>query len=226
MSNEVTWDPAEAAGLSAADYELYGPEGAATLQKMQNLYDPRADLYGVDNIPVEEPQKAPEAASALEGTNTPEEQKEPAQELTEASEDASGFLESDFRKEMVTQLGSDEAFDSIMTTVEGAGDEVVKAFLDSAVSEDTSYAQEVTEWAKHAQDAGASVTEGVTVSAFSESEAADISSASEYGADLVGLNRQLVAGEISKTQLIKHVATNPALLREAVRLRNMNLLTF
>lgn len=231
MRNEVTWDPAEAAGLSAADFELLGPDGAATLQRMQNLNDPRADLYGINNLPTEEPQKAPQAVSTQDDTTQPKDDLEPVQELPEGSQDVPDdvhpFLESNFRVDKISQLnGGAEEFDSLMARIENAGDEVIQAFMDSALSDDPSYADSVFAWSKHAEEAGADLTDGVEVSSISEADAADLISASEYGEDIVALNKQLVSGQISKADLIQRVATDPALLREAVRLRNLGKLSF
>ena len=224
---EVTWDPAEAAGLSAADYELLGPNGAAVLQQYNNHLT--AD-------PLTGPQTAPEQPQSTQEPTTPEEGKEPAQELPEASEEeskpfkaeeaAESFFETDYAKSKAAEFGGEEVFGELIDRINELGDDAITAaFLESAAG-DGIYAEEVLSWAKVANDAGAGLSADVEPSLFTDEIQNDLRHASEHAEEFINLNKGYVSGEISKTALIEHVMVTPGLLQEAQKLRSLGLISF
>ena len=173
-----------------------------------------------DLLAGETPAKAPESVS-----EEPKEEVDP--ETPEEAEEApqSDFKDSDFNKSLVNELGAEETDELYQIVNDGAGDDVLEAFMESA-NGDGEYASQVIDWARNVKASGAAPTAGLEASAIDESTAQQIIGASEFGEEILQLNQQVSSGQMSKAQLFQEVMGNPALMAEAVRLRNSNLLQF
>lgn len=168
--------------------------------------------------PSEAPVSPQEQPKEVVDTNTPEADEEPSEEQPE-------LLESDFNRALVNQLGAAKV-DALYETVNNCGDEdVIEAFMES-VQGDGQYANEVLDWARLATDAGATPDPEAEYSTFSEENITAIRNESPYADEIIALNQKLNSGEISQAQLFQQVLQDPALMAEAVKLRNANIISF
>lgn len=167
---------------------------------------------------------APQEPVVANDPTTPEETLEPSEELTEPSEDT--YTESDFNRSLVNELGSDKV-NQLYEVINSCEDEdVIQAFLESSQGEDHTYANELIDWARLATDAGATPDPEAEYSSFSEENITAIRNESPYADEIISLNQKLNSGEISQAQLFQQVMQDPALMAEAVKLRNANIISF
>ena len=233
--------------LNVGDVELRGPSAIRTFGEAEPVAAPapatleevtsalrqaqlRGDTAAVGLLSAQQDDlingvyTAPEEQPTQNDTTPTEEEVEAPEADPEASPE--GFTESAFNKALVNELGGEGA-DAILATINATGDEaVIEAFLASAQSEDTSYAEEVTSWARLANQAGATPSGELNVEGYTESQIAELQHASSYADEIVSLNQQLVSGQISQAQLFQAVIQEPGLMAEAVKLRAQGLISF
>ena len=233
--------------LDISDVEMYGPssirmkgeEAPAPTPNPQTVDEVAAALrqaqlrgdhgqVGILSVQLDElvagtssaPPEAPEDAPVASEDDKPQEDTEEVEEAPQ-----SDFKDSDFNKSLINELGAEETDELYQIVNDGAGDDVLEAFMESA-NGDGEYASQVIDWARNVKASGAAPTAGLEASAIDESTAQQIIGASEFGEEILQLNQQVSSGQMSKAQLFQEVMGNPALMAEAVRLRNSNLLQF